>query len=335
MKIRKIGRERPVLYRGKFDVPTEVISRLAVSNNHPILAQIANFNGKVDQYYLVIDNLLSAVIVAKEGSLTTTDHKKKIDKFFKHLRRRAKIRSIDKTDFYAFYRLWLRSRYHLYFPSSSMVAKMRLFTWHLFEFTITEIARFFKSDETILAKKVEELLEIYQSEAISEEAAHIHEFHQMEAERLGEMYGGRLGMKVANPWNFIEVSLLTDHRAIANILDQSEEIQEIMTNALKNWDQLISKVHMFNLERIALKIANAKMEKKAIDKDTALSEALEAAAKHPQVRKFRLVLNFTFDSSEPKKIALDFSRAMRAARDMIENPNKVIKSGWEIFKEYG
>ena len=334
MKIREIGRERPVLYRGKFDVPPKVTSRLAVSSNHLVLSEIANFNGKVDQYYLAIDNLLSAVIVAKEGRLTTLNHRKKIDKFFRHLRRRAKIRRICKTDFYEFYRLWQRSRYRLYFPSSSTVEKMWWFTSHLYEFAVTEIARFFKSDETILAREIDKLLEIHQSEAISEEVAHIHESRQMEAEHLGEIHGARLGMKLANPWNYIEVSFLSDSKAIADIIDQSKKIREVLADFLTKWDRLVSEIQGLNLERVALKIASEKMKKKAIDKDIALDEAIIAAGKHPETSRFRLVLNITLDQSEPKKIASQFLRMRQAAFDMINNPNRTKKTGWEIYKEY-
>jgi len=334
MKIQKIGRERPILYRGKFVVPHEVVSRLAVAQNHLMLAQIANFNGKIDEYYLAIDNLLSAVIAAKEGALTTVAHKKKIDKFFEHLRRRTKLRKIDKTDFYEFYDLWKRSRYCLFFPSSTTIEKFKLFILHLFDFTITEISRFFKSDETILARKMEEMLEIFRSETILEEVSHIHEYHQMEAERIGEMYGAKLGMKLSNPWNFMEIYLLSDRLDIINIVDESTEIRKILVSILKNWDNLISKIQNLNFKQIALKVAKAKMAKRQIDTNAALSEAIEAASTHPQTHSFRLVLNFRFDPSEPKRIGAFFSRLIRAERELIKNPNKAVKSGWEIYKEY-
>lgn len=332
MKIRKIGRERPVWYRGRFDIPSKVISRLAVAKNHLVLSRIANFNGKVDQLYLTIDNALSAVIIAREGTLTTTNHRVKIDRFFKHLGRRAKIRSIEEGDFREFYDLWQTSRYKLYFPSSSIVQKMRLFALHLFDFAITEIARFFKSDETILAKKIDELLEIYESEVIQEELGHIHEYYQMEAEHLGETYGGKLGMKLGNPWNYIDVSLLTDGKAIIDIIDNSEKIRKTMVHFLKDFDELISEAQMENLKQTSLKIAEAKKEKKDISNNAALEEAIEAAAKHPEVWKFRLILNFVFDRSHPKEIASFFSQMMQALEDMKESPNKAIKDGWENYK---
>ena len=334
MKIRKIGRERPVLYRGKFDIPRKVISRLAVAKNHLNLAQIANFNGKVDQFYLTIDNVLSAIDVAKEGNLTTTDHRIKIDNFFKYLRRRAKIRSIDKSDFEEFYDLWQRSRYKLYFPKSSKVQKMGLFVSHLFDFAVTEIARLFKSDETILAEKIEELIEIYQSEAILEELGHFHDFMEMEAERVGEIYGGKLGMKLANPWNYIDISLLTDRKAIVDIIDHSKTVREILSDFLMNWDKLVSETRKRILRRVALRIAKAKIKKRNISKAVALKEAMEAAAKHPEVWKFRLVLNFVFDPSEPKEITSRFSQMLQALEDMRESPHKAIKNGWEHHKEY-
>lgn len=89
--------------------------------------------------------------MAKEGALTTTSHKRKIARFFAHLGKRAKIRRIERTDFDEFYDLWAESRYNVYFPKSQVVEKIRLFTFHLFDFVVTETARFFKSDETILA----------------------------------------------------------------------------------------------------------------------------------------------------------------------------------------
>ena len=334
MKIRKIGRERPVLYRGKFDIPQKVISRLAVAKNHLNLAEIANFNGKVDQFYLTIDNILSAINVAKEGNLTTTDHRAKIDKFFEYLRRRAKIRSIEKSDFEEFYDLWQKSRYKLFFPKSSKVKEMSLFASHIFNFAVTEIARMFRSDETILADKIEELLEIYKSEAISEELERFHAYKEMEAERLGEMYGGKLGMKLANPWNFIDISLLTDRKALIDIIDNSETFREILTDFVMSWDKLITETRMHILNQIALKIANAKIKKKGLSGATALKEAMEAAAKHPEAWRFRLVLNFVFDPSEPKEIRSFFSRMLQILKAMEENPNKAIRDGWENLKEF-
>lgn len=333
MKVRKIGRDRPVLYGGKFRVPLPVIKRLAASKNHFILAQIANFNGKIDQYYLTIDNILSAVIVAREGTLTTTNHRRKITKFFRYLRRRTRIRSIDESDFHGFYDLWSKSRYSLYFPKSSETEKIMLFTSHLLEFAITEIARLFKSDETILAQKVDELLEVYESEAIQEEAEIIHQYRQMEGEELGEMYGGRLGMKLTNRWNFIDVSLLTDRKEILEIADGSEDIRTLLVETLKNWDQLVSTIQGLIFKRVALEIANAKMKRRAIDPDVAMEESMEAAAKHPRAQ-FRLTLNSTYDPSGPKRTAAFFTQTMKALDDMRKNPNKAIMTGWEIYKKY-
>jgi len=334
MKIKKMGRERPVLYRDRFSVPLTIIKRLAASKNHFVLAQITKFNGEIDQYYLVIDNLLSAIIIAKRGALTTTNHLKKISEFFKYMEKRAKIRSIEMSDFFGFYKLWLRSRYTLYFPKSSEIEKIRLFSMHLLEFANTEIARLFKSDETILAEKTDELLEIYQSEAILEEAEHIHEYHQIEAERIGDMYGSKLGMKLANRWNFIDVSLLADRAEIRDIVDQSEEIRELLIATLKNWDEIISRVQSLMLKRIALQITSSKMKKKAVNIDVAMKEAIEAAARHPKTHNFRLTLNIMCDFNEPRKTASSFSRLMKASRDMIEHPHRPVMTGWEIYKRY-
>lgn len=334
MKIRKLGRERPVLYRGRFAVPAKVISRLAVASNHLTLAEASSFNGQVDQYYLVIDSLLSAIIIAKEGTLTTKKHSQKIEKFFKHLARRAKNRSIDKSDFYEFYNLWTDSRYRLYFPDSLTVWKMRLFTFHLFRFSITEIARFFKSDESILTQKVGELLEIYRTDAILEEASIIHERHQMHAEEIGDAYGYKLGMKLANPWNFINISLLSDRKDIAEIVDNSEDIRKILTRLLGNWDELITKVQMANLKQLTFEIANAKMRKKKISQNMALKEALEAVPTHPRLHELRLAIQISIDVSGPEKIGSFLSWSLREDQELTKHPNKAIRDSWEKYKKY-
>lgn len=334
MKIKKVARERPVLYRGKFSVPPPVIKRLAASKNHFLLAKTTKFNGEIDQYYLTIDNLLSAIIIAKKGTLTTKNHLEKISEFFKYMKKRAKIRSIEISDFSGFHELWSRSRYTLYFPKSSEIEKIRSFSMHLLEFANTEIARLFKSDETILAKKTDELLEIYESDAILEEVENIHEYHQMEAEHMGDMYGSKLWMKLANRWNFIDVSLLTDRAEIRDIVDQSGEIRELLIATLKNWDEIISRVQSLMLRRIALQITNSKMKKRAVSVDTAMKEAIEAAARHPETHRFRLILNIMCDFNEPRKTSSYFSRMMKASRDMIEHPHRYVMTGWEIFKKY-
>jgi len=334
MKIRKIGRARPILYRGKFNVPLPVIKRLATAKNHYNLAGVTNFNGKIDQYYLTIDNVLSAIILAKEGNLTTTDHRIKIKKFFNHLNRRARIRSIEKEDFYGFYDLWSRSRYRLFFPSSSDIEKIELFAKHLLVFSITEISRFFKSDETILSNKVDELIKVYINEAIIEEVGHIHEYHQMEAESLGERYGGKLIRKFLNPWNFIDVSILSDRKNVDKHLDDSDEIHSIFADLLKTLDQLVDNIQLNNFNRIVSEIANGKIKKHGIDEQVAIKEAIKAASIHPEVQRFRLSLNFTYDSSGPRRTVQYYSKMMKAALDLSDNPTKPILTGWEIFKKY-
>jgi len=332
MRLSKIGRKRPILYRGKFNVPLPIIKRLAAAKNHFILAKIDNFNGKVNQYYLTIDNILSAVIMAKEGTLTTTDHRKKITKFFKYLKRQAKARSIDEEDFYHFYKLWQKCRYSLYYPKSTEIEKIELFSLHLLEFAVTELARLYKSDETILAQKVDELLEVYQSEALLDEVANIHEYRQIEAERLGELYGRKFEMKFMNPWNFIDISLITDCKEIAEIIDNSDEIRNLMFKTLKTLEQMIFKIRELNFIRIVKEIADAKIRKSAKKREVAIDEAIDAATKHPGM-KFRLALNFTYDSKDYKDLEKIKSWLIHAISDILTNPNKTIKTGWEIYKK--
>jgi hypothetical protein len=335
MKIIKLGRERPVLYRGKLAVPAEVISRLAVAQNHYVLSQIAGFNGKVDQYYLVIDNLLSAIIVAMEGSLTTKSHCMKISKFFKHLGRRAKIRYIERSDFDEFYELWGHSRYRLYFPDSATVWKMGLFVNHLFEFSVTEIARYFKSDENLLIQKVDKLLEIFPTSSILEEAAVIHERTQMEAEEFGEIHGYKLGMKLANPWNSISVSILSDRRDVAEAIDNSKKIRQMAKEILEAWDKMISEIQYAILKQLVLEIAEAKMRKKGINQDDALEEAIEAVPTHPRIHNFRVALNLAIDSTGPVgHIGSLLTWSLLNDLELDKHPKKAVSDGWEQYKKH-
>ena len=146
-KRKKIGRSRPVLYRGKFNVPQPIVKRLVAAMHHLILAKVANFNARVDQCYLAIDHLLSSVIMMKEGTLTTKDHRKKYEKFIKYFGKKAKSRKIEVKDFENFYKLWMKSRYKQYLPNSFETEKMELFASHLLSFIVifgvTLIARTF------------------------------------------------------------------------------------------------------------------------------------------------------------------------------------------------
>ncbi len=332
MKIREIGRNRPILYKGKFQVPKSVISRLAVSQNHLALAEMVNFNAKIDQYYLAIDNTLSAMIMAKESTLSTTDHRQKIAKFFKHFARRAKARSISRADFKAFYSLWSKSRYQLYFPSSKLTWEMGLFTAHLYDFAVTEISRFYKSDENLTAKEVVTLLKVYHSFALLEESSNVHEANQMMLEQEGEAYGGKLEIKLLNPWNYIHPSLVSDHREVIEIIDSSEEIQKLIQTFVQTWDKTIKKVVVMNLQKIGIDIANAKLRKKHIEKEKAIEEAIEECRTHPELVRFRLALNFTYDSMSAKEELEKWSRIIAASIKSDQFPNKAHMTGWENYK---
>ncbi len=331
MRIRKVGRARPILYKGQFSVPNSVIERIAIAKNHLELAQIAHFNGKINQYYITIDNLLAAVITAKEGCLTTTSHPKKIEKFLTFMGRKARLRKIDKEDFYEFYELWADSRYRVYFPKSEVVEKIRLFTNHLFEFVLTEVARFYKSDETILAEKVDNQLKVYSCECMEKEASFIHEKRQIEAEEIGDRGGPGLGMKLSNPWNFMELSLVSDRKDISELIDSSESAAKNVQAVLQNWEHLINEVFILNISNIASDIATAKAQKNSTTIDSVIPEAIEIAGKHPAAHKFRLVLDLSYDSSEPQRTIDKIRMFLKAEKD---NPKKSRFNGWEVRKEY-
>jgi lipopolysaccharide biosynthesis regulator YciM len=145
------------------------------------------------------------------------------------------------------------------------------------------------------------------------------------------MYGGKLVRKLLNPWNFIDVSLLTDRREIAKTLDRSDEIRVLLGDALNSLDKLATRIQIENFMRIALTIAHAKTTKSQISKEAAAEEAIEAASKHPELFKFRLSFNFNYDSSEPKETLSMFGRLLLQSIGT-ESPYRVLKTGWETFK---
>lgn len=330
MKVRKVGRERRVLYKRKFKVPQQVVSRLAVAKTHLILAPVGNPNVKVDSYYLAIDNILSAIIIAKESSLTTTSHRKKIDKFFSHLKRRAEIRLIERSDFNKFYRLWSKSRYKLYLPTWPEVFEITCFTHHLFDFAVTELARSFKSDERILHEEINKLLKMYRCTSVLEESEHFLQAYQQEAELEGDMHGHRLTRKLLNPWNFIEVSLLTDSKQIAHDIDNTK-IRKLIRNLLKAANELFTEIQLDNLKLLASKITRSKVEKRQKDEETALEEGIEAALSHPELLKFRLIFTFNYDSSEPKE-TLEMLGKIIFQKLKDKNEYKTVKTFWELLK---
>lgn len=334
-KASKLGRERPKLYRGKFKVPHQVTVRLAIAKAHLILAEGTALNIKVDLLYLAIDNVLSAAIIAKESSLTTTSHKKKITKFFKHFSTRANARALEKADFEQFYELWLKSRYQLFGPSWEEVVDMDRFASHVYDVGVTEVARSFRSDETILAREVEKLVNVYKSDRVDEVAERIHDEHQQAAEEAGEMYGGKLARKFLNPWIYMRASLISDRRDIRDIIDESDEFDTLLRNLLDSWDAIVNKTTMNNLLRIATDIAARKMKKKPIDKKEAQRQALEAARNHPSLLKFRLMLSLAFDSSEPRETLGMWGRAISSTmREITEQPRRMAMDAWETWKEY-
>lgn len=283
---------------------------------------------------MTIDNLLAAVITAKAGCLTTTRHPEKIERFFAYMGKKAHLRKIEQADFDEFYQLWADSRYRVYFPKSEVVERIRLFSDHLFKFVNTEIARFYKSDETLLVKEVDNQLKVYYSECIEREASFFHERRQMEAEEVGDRGGPGLGMKLSNPWNFMDLSLVSDRKDLCEIIDNSEDIKKAIETILKNWEDLIAEVSALLLSKTALEIAYAKAKRKATTVEAVLPEAVEIAGKNPVAHRFRLVLDLSYDSSEPRKTVENFSMLMKAARDRSLNPKKAELNGWELLKVY-
>lgn len=332
MRIRKIGRERPILHRGMFSVPDNVTRRLSVAKTHLIFAQAVGLNAKVDLLYLGVDNALTAAIMAKEKVLTTTSHSRKIEKFFKHYGRQARGRSIDKEDLNWLRSSWERYRYHLELPKWSEMEKMRNLALHTYDVVITEVARSFKSDETILRTKADAGVIVYESEGLGEIAEHFHEVREMEAESYGDEHGGGLSLKLLNEWNYIRATLLSDKKDVIKILDESKDAQAQVKQILESWERLLYLTKKGLLLKLARSIAEEKINRKGAKPEKAAEEAIEAARNHPDLHRFRLYFALSFDSSEPREMLGQWASLLKAAIDSISKPNMIPKQGWEIAK---
>lgn len=335
MKIRKIGREWPKLYKGKYSVPTEAEMRLAVAESHLLLARGAMFNAKVDLLYLVIDNTLSAIVIAKEGGLTTRDHRKKIAKLFKHIGKKAKIRKIEHQHFVKFYELWNKCRYELHMPRWMELREMESFAQHLLNFAMTEIARSHRSDEVLLHDRVHSSVRLFFSETIDEFVGEIHERREQDADEAGDMYGGKLARKLLNPWLYADVSMFSDRPEVIKTIDSNADIKKILGETVRSWDEIVNRIQWENFNRLALEIATSKAIK-GIEKKEAMEQATEAAAKHPDFLKFRLAMTMIFDSSHPEDTLGFWGKiiGLSIPRSVQERQHEPVRSPWEKLVEY-
>jgi len=223
----------------------------------------------------------------------------------------------------------------LFGPSWQEVMDMDRFASHVYDVGVTEIARSFRSDETILAREVEKLVHVYKSDRLHEVAERIHEEHEQAAEEAGEMYGGKLARKFLNPWNYMRMSLVSDRKGIRDIVDESNEFDKPLRNLLDSWDIIVNKSTVNNLVRLAYDIAARKMKKRRVDEKEARRQALEAARNHPELLKFRLMLSLVFDSSEPRETLGMWGRAISSTmREITEQPRRMALDAWETWKEY-
>lgn len=338
MKVQKrfLGRERPALYKGEFTIPDAIVNRLVTSRTHHVLSTITSFATAVDQLYLAIDNALSAFVTANEGTLTTRDHREKIRRYLNHLRN-PKRYGIEKGDFERFYDIWSKSRYNGYIPTWTELYEMRAFTTDLISITVTETARHYKSDETILDDRVRKAVRVYPSERINDHIGEMHERAQIMAEEQGKILSNRVGMKLANPWNFIDVSLFTDKEELSKAIDKSDQIQDLLREITQKIEELFVHIQLLNHEVIVSAIADAK-QRKGKQQGAAFGEALEASFNHPELSKFRIAFNAIYDSSEPRDTIDMLGGIMFAALNdagPIGKPNRKIRlSRWQLIKKH-
>jgi hypothetical protein len=314
-------------------VPISVINRLVIAETHDLLSTITTFNSAVDQLYLAIDNTLTALIMVNEGTLTTRKHPEKIDYFFKAVRNPATY-GIEKRDFERFYKIWSKSRYNGHIPTWTELYEMRVFTAHLLSVAVTEIARFYKSDENILNSKVMASLPVYPSNGINEHISVLHERDQMIAEEQGEIFGNKLGRKLLNPWNFINISLFTDKKELTEAIDNSAKIQSLLREIVENVDEFFTQVQLKKYEMIASSIARGKQKKGKSEKN-AIEETIPASFKHSDLLKFRIAFSAIYDSSEPKDTVDMIGGIFASYLHQLGAGNKGIKlTRWQLLKKH-
>jgi hypothetical protein len=224
----------------------------------------------------------------------------------------------------------MKNRYSVYVPTVKEADRIKVFTLHMYDFMVTEISRMFKSDERILTRKIENALDIFLCQSVVEQASNLHENNQQQAEELGDLFNASMGMKLANPWNFIDITLACDHKEIKEIIDNSPEINRLTETILMNWEKIIELVYLLNLQRITKEIADKKVIKKKIDEKEAIEQAIVVSPTHPDANKFRVKMDLGYDHSEPSQIVERFNILLDAA--LKSNKRKAITSGWEKIK---
>ena len=131
----------------------------------------------------------------------------------------------------------------------------------------------------------------------------------------------------------MDFTLVSDKKGVIGIIDNSNEITKLTFNILKQWDALISKIIENNINKKAIEIFQAKKSGNTNNSDELLmKEAIKAAVNQPDVHKFRLVLDLSYDANKPGSVLEDYAKLIKGAMDQINNPKGIRTSGWENFK---
>ena len=89
---------------------------------------------------------------------------------------------------------------------------------------------------------------------------------------------------------------------------------------------------MLNLQKVASNIAEAKVKKRNISLEEAMKEAIEDASNHPAAKEFRVILDLSYDQTEPRQIMENFAMILSGANGLFNN--KADTSGWEKLKAF-
>lgn len=232
----------------------DVVLKLALAMQY---AQHANFAGTPRQAvadgYSAIDAALSAVL-EQEGIEPPRNHKQKLDRvrtLFPNMLAAEITRRKNSTSYSpggdwasveAYYRQWLESRYSR-FDLPSAHASSRVGESHQFiNAAIRLIARRMKVSARKLDARVSEQAFGFDHSELGYAVGMMHDRLFSEAEQMGEMYGSKLGTKLASTTNYCELDLVTGDPLTQAIIKEDDEIAREGARVYAEFNKLVEKI---------------------------------------------------------------------------------------------
>lgn len=240
----------------------DVVLKLALALQY---AEHANFAGTARQAvadgYSAIDAAMSAILT-QDDIEPPRNHKRKLDlvrsahptMLAPNVKRRGNSATYspggDWDSVEDFYRQWLESRYSN-FDLSPARASGRVVEAHQFINAATRvIARRMKIGARKLDRQASEQAFGTDHSELGLAVGMMHDRLFSEAEQFGEMYGSKLGTKLASTTNYCELDIATGDQLTQAIIGEDEEIAAEGARVYAEFNKLIEKIIERRLERI-------------------------------------------------------------------------------------